>query len=212
MIILNQDSLKTKVEPLSPMTEVFARLKAGEIIIPTHDLVYRAFELTPMNAVKVVVLGQDPYLKPEDATGLAFSVPPHRPIPASLSRIFKVLEDCGYSKPTNGDLTPWAKKGVLLLNSALTTLKGKPGSHLKIWKSFTINVIEALNARNEPTIYWLMGKHAQSFAPYIRNGYIYKSPHPSPANGNKFLKDKHFSNINRILDSLGRSRVDWNLE
>lgn len=196
----------------TPLKQAYDQLQAGEHIIPNHQKMYKAFELTPLNAVRVVIMGQDPYPRKEDATGLAFSVPPERPVPPSLKRILLTLKKSGYSHQGNGDLTPWAAQGVLLLNASLTTVEGKSNVHTKLWRPFILKIIEAICIRHKPTIWWLMGKEAQSFKPAIYGpGSIYCTKHPSPQSGKEFITQKHFLTINELLVKNGSKPIDWSL-
>jgi uracil-DNA glycosylase len=181
----------------------------GKNVIPKPELRFKALELTPQDRVKVVIIGQDPYRNREDSTGLAFSIPNGRPIPGSLKNIFKSLELSGY-KSNSGDLSQWASKGVLLLNSSLTSVEESTVSHKEYWRPFISSIISKL--QNKPRVYWFMGKHAQSFQPIVINGTIYNTSHPSPIiPNNNFANIPHFKNINKLLDELGIVGIDWNL-
>lgn len=186
------------------------KLKPNEVIIPKHADIYKALMLTPQASVKVVIVGQDPYPRSEDATGLAFSVPPHRPIPASLSRIFQTLVLSGYQQPSTGDISPWARRGVLLLNKSLTTIEGKVNVHQGEWDGFIQNIIEVINRGENKVLWWLMGNEAKALKPFIRNGMLYETPHPSPRTGKKFLLP-HFKTINNALVEEGIEPIDWTL-
>lgn len=209
--------LKTKekgivfdVEEYSPLRSIYTNKSKEDNIIPSHDIIYRALELTPQNKVKVVIFGQDPYPRKEDACGLAFSVPKGRPIPSSLRSIHKSMELSGYNHYKSGDLTPWTKRGVLLLNTSLTTVEGKSNAHKGLWDRFIINVISSLQYK--PVLYWMMGKESQRFKEYIKNGIIYETYHPSGRAGNKFRTHPHFSKVNELLDNIGLGIIDWSLE
>jgi uracil-DNA glycosylase len=190
--------------------------QAKKIIYPKSDLIFNAFNLTPFNAVKVVILGQDPYHGPHQAHGLCFSVLPQVKIPPSLLNIYKELQkDLNISPVQHGFLESWAKQGVLLLNTVLTVEQGQAGSHQgKGWEQFTDQVIIKLNARSTPVIFVLWGRHAASKTQYIDQSrhYILKSAHPSPLSATQgFFGNKHFSTINKICVSEGMQPIDWQL-
>ena len=184
------------------------------VIYPPKKKVFSAFQLTPYDEVKVVILGQDPYHGPNQANGLSFSVESGVPFPPSLRNIFKELEsDLGCEIPTSGDLTPWAKQGVLLLNTALTVQAGAPMSHAgKGWEEFTDEVLQYLNEKSKPIVFILWGKHAQSKIKYINQDkhFIIKSAHPSPLSAHRgFFGSQPFSKTNEFLNSAGLSSIDW---
>ncbi|ABS78469.2 uracil-DNA glycosylase [Coxiella burnetii] len=191
--------------------------KAGKIIYPPQKDIFNALKLTPYEAVKVVILGQDPYHGPNQAHGLAFSVRPGVPAPPSLQNIFKELHaDLGVSIPSHGFLEKWAKQGVLLLNAALTVEAGKPQSHANIgWHRFTDKVIESLNDHPEVIVFLLWGSYAQKKSQLITNlrHRILKAPHPSPLSAARgFLGCRHFSKANQLLHEMGRGEIDWALD
>lgn len=194
----------------SPLRSIYANKAPEDVVIPSQDKIYKALELTPQEKVKVVIFGQDPYPRREDAMGLAFSVPKGRRITSSLRGIHRALQTSGYNHHLSGDLSPWTKKGVLLLNTTLTTIEGRPNAHKGMWDKFIANIIRSLQTK--PIVYWLMGKEAQRLKMYIKYGVIYETVHPSGAAGHGFGKHAHFKNINNILDELGICGIDWNLE
>jgi uracil-DNA glycosylase len=191
---------------------------AGKTIYPLGKLIFNAFNLTPFDAVKVVILGQDPYHGAGQAHGLSFSVLPGIKPPPSLVNIFKELKsDIGLDMPANfGDLTHWAKQGVLLLNTALTVRAGEPFSHAKTgWSKFTDVVIETISDEKENIIFILWGKFAQEKISLIDTGkhFILGSSHPSPFSAHKgFLGCKHFSKTNELLVKTKQQPIDWNIK
>ncbi len=189
---------------------------AGKNIYPRGSNIFNAFNLTPLDKVKVVILGQDPYHGPGQAHGLSFSVREGCRFPPSLQNIFKELaSDLNVPIPKTGDLTSWAKQGVLLLNTVLTVEEGKAASHRnKGWESFTDKVIRLLSERDDPIVFILWGSFAHSKIPMIRvpPHAILKSVHPSPLSAyNGFFGSKPFSQANNILRSWGKTEVDWHL-
>lgn len=190
--------------------------QANKIIYPKGDHIFNAFNLTPFDEVKVVILGQDPYHGPNQAHGLCFSVMPGVAIPPSLVNIYKELQsDLNIAPVNHGCLESWARQGVLLLNSVLTVEKGQAGSHQgKGWEQFTDQVIMKLNARQKPVIFVLWGRYANSKAKYINQSRhtILTSAHPSPLSAYQgFFGNKHFSTINKILTSEGMEAINWQL-
>lgn len=189
--------------------------------LPDRRHVFRAFEYTYPHEVKVVILGQDPYPRRGDADGLAFSVPAGVAIPRSLTRIFDNLEADGavsFTRPRDGDLSRWARQGVLLLNSALTVREGEPGSHRDYWRDLTRGVLEVLNKRGEPIAFLLWGTEASAIADavHIDEGIhrVIRSPHPGRderAGYPRFADTHPFSAANSFLRSRGRGEVDWRL-
>jgi uracil-DNA glycosylase len=183
-------------------------------LCPAKDQMFRALTLTPLEKVKVVIIGQDPYHGENQANGLAFSVNPNIQLPASLKNIFKELKDDLGIENTNGDLTSWANQGVLLLNVVLTTLKGQPKAHFgKGWEEYTDTIIKQVNDTRENIIFCLWGEKSREKLPLIdsNNGHIILSAgHPSPINtSNPFFGCKHFSKINDILKIHGSDPIDW---
>lgn len=191
--------------------------QSGKVIYPAGSSIFNAFELTPFNRVKVVLLGQDPYHNPGQAHGLSFSVQRGIKPPPSLQNIFKeIRQDLGLSlSPEFGDLTHWAQQGVLLLNAALTVRANEPGSHARIgWASFTDAVIRLLSERKEHLVFLLWGRFAQEkqFLIDEHRHCILKTAHPSPFSADKgFFGCRHFSKTNEYLTRHGIDPIDWNL-
>ncbi|MES2989301.1 MAG: uracil-DNA glycosylase [Pseudomonadota bacterium] len=191
--------------------------RAAKTVYPPRDQQLAALELTPPEAVRVVILGQDPYHGPGQAHGLAFSVQRGVRVPPSLANIHKELEsDLGLPRPAHGNLEGWARQGVLLLNNALTVEAGAAGSHQKIgWEHFTDAVVATVAARPEPTVFMLWGSHAQKKAarvPTLEAGphLVLKAPHPSPLSAYAgFFGCRHFSQANAFLKAHGRGQIDW---
>lgn len=185
-------------------------------IYPPRENLYKAIQLTPIEEVKVVILGQDPYHGQGEANGLAFSVNKDIRVPPSLRNIFKELqEDLNIAYPSSGDLTPWAKQGVLLLNSVLTVKKDKPASHRNMgWERYTDSLIEEISLKKKNLVFILWGKYAQQKISLIDQSkhMVIQSPHPSPFSARKgFLGSKPFSKTNTYLKSKGISEIDWRL-
>lgn len=190
--------------------------KTRTIYPDMHDI-FNALHLTSYKDVKVVILGQDPYPGPNQAHGLSFSVKPGVKIPPSLMNIFKELhDDLGCYIPNNGDLTKWAKQGVLLLNATLTVRAGQPNSHSRIgWQIFTDHIIKLLNARKDPVVFILWGNNAIKKKALITNPwhYVITSAHPSPYSANRgFFGSRPFSKANEFLKSIGKEPIDWQIE
>lgn len=195
---------------------LLARSRAGAVIYPPGKLIFAALDATPLSAVRVVILGQDPYHGPGQAHGLSFSVPPGTPTPPSLVNIFKELKsDLGLDMPTSGTLTSWAKQGVLLLNTVLTVEQGQPGAHQgRGWERFTDAVVTAVNEREEPAVFMLWGAQAQRKVEglALNRHLVLKAPHPSPLSAHRgFLGCQHFSKANQWLIQRGHSAIDWSL-
>lgn len=185
-----------------------------EVVYPPKPLVYQALELTPYNDVKVVILGQDPYHGPNQANGLAFSVQPDVVLPPSLRNIYQELtSDLGISPPVNGDLSCWAKQGVLLLNTVLTVRAGEANSHRGHgWEALTDYVIDCLNQHPERLVFILWGKPAQSKLGRIDTNRhaVIQSSHPSPLSAYRsFFGSKPFSRTNEFLREWGRDEIEW---
>ena len=183
--------------------------------LPAGPNILRAFT-QPVTDVRVLILGQDPYPTPGHAVGLSFSVSPDtRPLPRSLSNIFRELvDDVGVPTPSSGDLTPWADRGVLLLNRVLTVQVGEPASHRgQGWEAVTDAAIEGLVARDgEPLVAVLWGRDAQSAEPLLDDVPIIASAHPSPLSADRgFFGSRPFSRANVLLDELGADPIDWSL-
>lgn len=193
-----------------------AEKRAGKVIYPPGPEIFAAFDHTPFEAVRVVILGQDPYHGPGQAHGLCFSVRPGVRIPPSLDNIFKeISRDLGLPRPDHGCLTPWADRGVLLLNSVLTVEQGLAGSHQnKGWEGFTDAAIEALNREREGIVFLLWGSYAQRKGRLIDSGrhHVLTSVHPSPLSAHRgFLGCGHFSMANAWLERQGLAPIDWSL-
>lgn len=190
----------------------------NKIIYPKPENVFNALNLVKYNDVKVVIIGQDPYHNPNQAHGLSFSVENDVAIPPSLKNIYKELhDDMGCYIPNNGNLTKWAKQGVLLLNSVLTVEKNKPNSHKnKGWEQITGKVVELLNQRVDPVIFLLWGSNAKAIGKNIdRNKhYVLEAVHPSPMSANQggWFGCHHFSKTNEILKKLNKTPIDWQIE
>ena len=202
--------------------------RAGKIIYPPRGQRLRALELTPLDSVRAVILGQDPYHGPGQAHGLAFSVPAGVRPPPSLANIFRELhDDCGIAPPfgsdraksdlSNGNLERWARQGVLLLNATLTVEAGLAARHAgRGWEAITDAVVAAVSARPEPSVFVLWGSHARNKAkrvPGLLDGgrhLVLASPHPSPLSAHRgFFGSRPFSQANAFLEARGRGRIDW---
>ena len=186
-------------------------------VFPPKDEIFSAFELTPLNDVKVVIIGQDPYHNINQAHGLCFSVKHGVDIPPSLVNIYKELsDDLGCYVPNNGYLVKWAKQGVLMLNSVLTVRAHMANSHQGIgWEKFTDAVIKVLNEQDRPIVYLLWGNPAQKKAAVVNNPkhLLLKAPHPSPLSAYRgFFGCKHFSMANEFLVKNGMEPIDWQIE
>jgi len=192
------------------------RKAAGARIYPPGPQIFAAFDATPFDAVKVVILGQDPYHGPGQAHGLCFSVLPGVPVPPSLANIFKELNaDLGIAPPDHGCLLPWARQGVLLLNAVLTVEEGRAGAHQgKGWEGFTDHAIETLAREREGLVFLLWGSYAQAKGKVIdtRRHRVLRAPHPSPLSAHRgFLGCGHFSATNQYLAQRGQAPIDWRL-
>jgi uracil-DNA glycosylase len=188
----------------------------GQVVYPPGSQIFNAFNTTPLPDVKVVILGQDPYHGPGQANGLCFSVSDGIPPPPSLVNIFKELHaDLQCTIPRTGNLMPWAKQGVFLLNASLTVRAGQPMSHAKIgWAEFTNSVIKKISDTSKHVVFLLWGKFAQDKSVLIDESkhHILKSAHPSPLSAhNGFLGNKHFSKTNAYLKSKGLAEINWQL-
>ncbi|MCH4208666.1 MAG: uracil-DNA glycosylase [Bifidobacterium sp.] len=195
-------------------------LSQGRRYLPASKNILRAFTI-PIDSIKVLIVGQDPYPTPGHPVGLSFSVAPDvRPLPKSLVNIYHELgDDLGLPMPANGDLTPWTRRGVMLLNRCLSVQIGRPNSHQgKGWEKITDEAIRALNARTDeqgrpkPLVAILWGRNAQSLEPLLTNAVVIKSPHPSPLSASRgFFGSRPFSRANQALRSMGAETVDWSL-
>jgi uracil-DNA glycosylase len=188
----------------------------GKLIYPRGDEIFSALNLTPLDAVKVVIIGQDPYHGPNQAHGLCFSVKPEVPPPPSLVNIYKELSaDLGIKIPKAGYLANWAKQGVLLLNAVLTVEAGRANSHKdKGWERFTDKIVEILNKQKEGLVFVLWGSYAQKKGESIdrKKHFVIEAPHPSPLSAYRgFLGSKPFTKINKYLVDHGKKPIDWQL-
>ena len=192
-----------------------AEKAAGERIYPPGRDIFKAFELTPVDQVKVVILGQDPYHGPGQAMGLCFSVPDSVPAPPSLKNIFREIEtDCGVRMSGNPNLEPWARQGVLLLNAILTVRAGAPASHGAIgWQTFTDAVIRYISTHLEGVVFLLWGNFARSKRELIdtTRHHVLEAAHPSPLARGAFFGCRHFSKTNDILLAEHKTPIDWQL-
>ena len=196
-----------------------AEEKAGRRIYPPRGARLHALELTPLDSVKVVILGQDPYHRPGQAHGLAFSVPEGVKVPPSLANICKELQsDLGIVRPGHGNLESWARQGVLLLNNALTVEEGRAGSHQGPgWEAITDAAVAAVAEKTDPCVFLLWGNHARKKAARVaglRSGrhLVLTAPHPSPLSAHSgFFGCRHFSKANAFLEKHGRGAIDWNI-
>lgn len=221
--ILLHDSWKQHLLPefsQDYMTKLKAFLlqqkQSGKVIFPKGDEYFNAFNLTPFDNVKVVILGQDPYHGPGQAHGLCFSVQPGVKSPPSLQNIFKEIHsDLGLPIPQHGCLRHWAEQGVLLLNSVLTVEQAKAAAHQgKGWEQFTDAVIREINDKREGVVFLLWGSYAQKKGQFIdkKKHCVLNAPHPSPLSAHRgFMGCKHFSQTNEYLDSQGQMPIDWSL-
>lgn len=192
------------------------RKAAGAVIHPPGSRIFAALDSTPFEAVKIVILGQDPYHGPGQAHGLCFSVLPGVAVPPSLENIFKEIHrDLGIPRPDHGCLLPWARQGVLLLNSVLTVESGAAGSHAgKGWEGFTDACIDALSREREGLVFLLWGSYAQAKGKLIDTARhrVLKAPHPSPLSAHRgFIGCGHFGRANEYLRQRGQSPIDWAL-
>ncbi|GBP99277.1 uracil-DNA glycosylase [Streptomyces spongiicola] len=191
-----------------------AEVAAGRTYLPAGAHVLRAFQ-QPFEEVRVLIVGQDPYPTPGHAVGLSFSVAPDvRPLPGSLENIFREMHtDLGLPRPSNGDLTPWTRQGVLLLNRALTTAPRKPAAHRgKGWEEVTEQAIRALTARGTPLVSVLWGRDARNLRPLLGGLPAIESAHPSPMSADRgFFGSRPFSRANDLLVRQGAQPVDWRL-
>ena len=213
-----RDAIGERLEqpPMSDLLEFLQReRRAGKPIHPRQENLFAALDATPLARTKVVILGQDPYHGVNQAQGFSFSVPPETPIPPSLRNIFKELQrDLGIAPADHGCLIPWARQGVLLLNSVLSVEQGKPASHQKRgWESFTDACIAAVN-QGEGVVFMLWGAYAQAKAGGIDadRHLVLHCAHPSPLSAHRgFLGCSHFSRANTWLQQRGQEAIDWRL-
>ncbi|MBQ6045252.1 MAG: uracil-DNA glycosylase [Bacteroidales bacterium] len=192
-----------------------AEKSSGQVVYPPGRQIFRAFELTPLDKVKVVILGQDPYHGYGQAMGLSFSVPDGVPAPPSLKNIFKEIEDdLGIRMSGRPNLEDWARQGVLLLNAVLTVRAGQAASHSGIgWQEFTDAVIRCINENCEGVVFLLWGNFARAKRELIDTSrhYVLEAPHPSPLARGAFFGCRHFSRTNEILARQGKTPIDWQL-
>ena len=199
------------------LCEFLDREYAEKVIYPKAENVFNALNACPYNNVKVVIIGQDPYHEPNQAHGLSFSVEKDVVLPPSLKNIYKEIEaEFGYSMPkSNGNLSSWAKQGVLLLNSVLTVQKGLANSHKgKGWEQFTSEIVKQLNRREKPLIFILWGNGAKNVGAVVDKNkhFVLSSAHPSPLSAyNGFFGCNHFKKANEILESLGEEPINWKI-
>ncbi|WP_120511665.1 uracil-DNA glycosylase [Photobacterium salinisoli] len=197
--------------------KVAAERQAGKVIFPAQADVFRAFDVTPFDQVKVVILGQDPYHGPDQAHGLSFSVQPGVKVPPSLANMYKELatDIDGFRIPAHGCLQPWAEQGVLLLNTVLTVEQGKAHSHSKYgWEKFTDRAIASLNQHRDGLVFLLWGAHAQKKGVHIdrEKHCVLEAAHPSPLSAYRgFFGCRHFSQANKWLRQSRKSEIDWQL-
>ncbi|MBI4833840.1 MAG: uracil-DNA glycosylase [Planctomycetes bacterium] len=187
-----------------------------KVIFPPGKLIFNAFNSTPFDSVKVVILGQDPYHGPKQAHGLCFSVLPDVPLPPSLVNIFEEIhQDLGVPIPDHGYLQSWAGQGVLLLNAILTVERNRAGSHQGHgWEQFTDRAIQLLNERREGLAFLLWGSYAQKKGEFIdrQKHLVLEAPHPSPLSAHRgFFGNRHFSQANDYLAKQGQTPIDWQL-
>ncbi|NDJ88804.1 uracil-DNA glycosylase [Mycolicibacter kumamotonensis] len=211
----------TALEPVTEQVALMGKflreeISSGRGYLPDGQNVLRAFTF-PFDAVRVLIVGQDPYPTPGHAVGLSFSVAPHvRPLPRSLENIFtEYTADLGYPRPATGDLSAWAQRGVLLLNRVLTVQPGTPASHRgKGWEMVTECAIRALVARRQPMVAILWGRDAGTLKPMLSDNCVaIESPHPSPLSASRgFFGSRPFSRANELLTQLGAEPIDWRLD
>ena len=193
-----------------------SELAAGKTIYPHGKEIFQAFNWTPFEKVRIVIIGQDPYHAPNQAHGACFSVKPGVPAPPSLVNIFKeIYSSLGLPIPSHGHLKKWATQGVFLLNTVLTVEKGRPASHQgRGWERFTDRVVEFLNKEREGLVFMLWGNHARKKAEGVdmRRHLVLRAPHPSPLSAHRgFLGCGHFDRANRYLIESGVGAIDWEL-
>lgn len=200
----------------SQLQETLQQEEQQYVIFPPKHLIYNAFEQTPLDKTKVVIIGQDPYHQPNQAMGLCFSVQKHTPLPKSLINIFKELYDDLNISNQSGSLINWAKQGVLLLNTTLTVRQDQPMSHKGLgWETFTTNAIQTLCQNTNQLVFILWGKHAQQFEKIaVQYGhFVIKSSHPSPLSAYRgFFGSKPFSQTNQLLKNINKQPIDWSTE
>jgi uracil-DNA glycosylase len=190
-------------------------ITGGKTVYPPGKLIFNAFEKTPFDKVKVVILGQDPYHGEGQACGLCFSVPEGVKPPPSLINIYKeIKQDLGIEAPAHGNLEKWAKQGVFLLNAILTVRKNEAASHSKIgWENFTNQVIRTISDKKSGVVFLLWGNFARAKKSLIDTGkhFVLESAHPSPLSANSFFGCRHFSKTNELLQKQGLTPIEWRL-
>jgi uracil-DNA glycosylase len=200
---------------VAALNEFVAAEYAAHPVYPPLDDLFTAFRLCPLDTARVLILGQDPYHRQGQAHGLSFSVRPGVAVPPSLRNVFKELrDDLGVPIPRGGDLTPWARRGVLLLNAVLTVRAGRAGSHAgKGWEEFTDAVIRVLDATEDRVVFVLWGAYARKKRGLITGArhVVLEAGHPSPMNPRGFLGTRPFSAVNKALADAGRAEIDWDL-
>lgn len=184
-------------------------------ILPKPDLVFSAFNHFGIDELNVVIIGQDPYINKEQAMGLSFSVPKGVKLPPSLKNVYKCIENtCEITMDfENGDLTNWAKQGVLLLNTTLTVFEKNSNSHKKIWKGFSLDLLKYISDNTENVIFMLWGNDAKKLSKVINSNkhHILEHTHPSPLSRKTFLECNHFQKANEILKKLGKKEINWTI-
>lgn len=205
------------VDAIYAETKGVDEMSAVARILPPRDLIFNSLKLCPFDKVRVVILGQDCYINPGEANGLAFSVNKGVLIPPSLKNIFLELKASfsDFIMPTHGDLSSWSSQGVLLLNSSLTVLRGRSGSHMHHWATFTDKVIKFISDNRPPGVVFLLwGNHAKGKRTLIdvKKHHILESVHPSPLAGHNFIGNKHFISTNKILVAAKKPFINWNLQ
>ncbi len=204
---------ETEKDYFKALQEFLSNERTRYTVYPEDDCVFNALNYVPFDKVKVVIIGQDPYHEPNQAHGLSFSVLDPSPLPPSLLNIYSEIEnDLNIKCSSSGDLSRWAKQGVLLLNTTLTVRRGQAMSHKgKGWEEFTRKIIELLANRKEPMVFMLWGSHAGQFADMIPSQHlVLKAPHPSPLSAYRgFFGCKHFSKCNEFLEKHGQTPIDW---
>lgn len=210
-----RDALKPHLDPdtAAALAEFVSAEYAQQTVYPPLADLYRAFRLCPLAGARVLILGQDPYHRAGQAHGLSFSVPPGVAVPPSLRNIFRELrDDLGVEPPASGDLTGWARQGVLLLNTVLTVRAGEPGSHAgQGWEHLTDAAIRALDLRPGPVVFVFWGAHARRKAPLVTGARhtVLTAGHPSPANARGFRGSRPFGAINAALAAAGQDPIRW---
>lgn len=210
---MNWETLLSEEITKDYFLKLASEIKQRSPVLPTRDLMFRAFELVRVDDIKVVILGQDPYHGEGQANGLAFSVNKEQKLPPSLRNIFKEIKDDLGVENQSGDLTSWATQGVLLMNCILTVQQDKPTSHINLgWEVFTDKIISDISAHREGVVFILWGAYAKSKETLIDSSkhLILTSPHPSPLSAHTgFFGNKHFSLTNVYLNQQGKNTIDW---